>query len=190
MHKTQKLKTKQHEPQNFGWSLVLRKGKQIFHTRKKEERIVVTTLRTYSLSSVKRIYHNGKPTHDGVRKTCEGMISTSPLGTLGLITSLWAETLYQGNHDMKYKPLNIVSTERFILRMQALLECCYIKIESSQLGTDIFLFFVKFCFQRTLIVIFYMLFKIWGRLNCIYCILYLKFDRIDAFNIVTKCLII
>ena len=35
--------------------------------------IVVTTL-----------FHDGQPTRDGVRKIYEGVISTSPLGTLGL----------------------------------------------------------------------------------------------------------
>jgi hypothetical protein len=40
--------------------------------------------------------------------------------------SLLAATLYQGNPDSKHKLWNIVTTERYILHMQVLLECCYI----------------------------------------------------------------
>ena len=58
--------------------------------------IVVTTSGTYPISFVKRLFHNGQPTRDGVRKIYEEMISTSPFGTLDLIA-----TLYQENHDMK-----------------------------------------------------------------------------------------
>ena len=54
----------------------------------KEKGIVVTTLGTYPISFVKRLFHNGQPTRDGVRKIYEGMISASPFGTLGLIASL------------------------------------------------------------------------------------------------------
>ena len=86
--------------------------------RKRGNGIVDTTLATYLLSSLKRIFHNGQPTHGGVCKTYEGIISTSPLGILDLKASLWASTLYLGNHDRKYQPLNIVSIGRCILRMQ------------------------------------------------------------------------
>jgi hypothetical protein len=40
--------------------------------------------------------------------------------------SLLAATLYQGNPDRNHKLWNIVSSERYILHMQVLLECCYI----------------------------------------------------------------
>jgi hypothetical protein len=45
-----------------------------------------------------------------------------PLGTLGSLASLLAATIYQGNHDRTHKLWNIVSTERYILHMQVLLE--------------------------------------------------------------------
>ena len=82
---------------------------------------------------MKRLFHNGQPTRDGVRKIYEGMISTSQFGTLGLIASLCAATLYQEKHDSKCKHGNIVSSGRYIPRMQVLLECCYLEMESSQL---------------------------------------------------------
>ena len=82
---------------------------------------------------MKRLFHNDQPTRGGVRKFYERMISTSPFGTLCLIASLSAAILYQENHDRKYKPGNIVSIGRYIPRMQVLLECCYLEMESSQL---------------------------------------------------------
>jgi hypothetical protein len=45
--------------------------------------------------------------------------------TLGSVDSLLAATLYPGNPDWNRKLWNIVSTERYILHMQLLLECCY-----------------------------------------------------------------
>jgi hypothetical protein len=54
------------------------------------------------------------------------MTSTLPEGTLGSVASLLSATLYQGNPDGNYKLWNIVSSERDILNMQVLLECCYI----------------------------------------------------------------
>jgi hypothetical protein len=47
-------------------------------------------------------------------------------GTLGSVASLLAATLYQGNPERNHKLWNIGSTERYILHMQVLLECCYI----------------------------------------------------------------
>jgi hypothetical protein len=47
-------------------------------------------------------------------------------GTLGSVASLLAATLYQGNPDRNDKLWNIVSSERYILHIQVLLECCYI----------------------------------------------------------------
>jgi hypothetical protein len=54
------------------------------------------------------------------------MTSTYPGGTLGSVASLIAVTFYQGIPDMNQKLWNIVSTERYILHMQVLLECYYI----------------------------------------------------------------
>ena len=54
----------------------------------KRDGIVGTTKGTYPISSAKRLFHNGQPTRDGVGKIYEGMISTLPFGTLGLIASL------------------------------------------------------------------------------------------------------
>jgi hypothetical protein len=44
---------------------------------------------------------------------------------------LLAATLYQGNPDRNHKLWNIVSTERYILHMQVLLECCLKKNEKK-----------------------------------------------------------
>jgi hypothetical protein len=54
------------------------------------------------------------------------MTSTLPKGTLGSASSLLAATLYQGNAERNHKIWNIISTERYMLHMQVLLECCYI----------------------------------------------------------------
>ena len=51
------------------------------------------------------------------------MTSTLPRGTLGSGASLLAPTLYQGNPDRNHKLWNSVSTEKYILHMQVLLEC-------------------------------------------------------------------
>ena len=64
--------------------------------------------------------------YGGDRKTFEVMTSTYPIGTLGLVAALLAATHYQGNHERNHKLWNIVSTERCILHMQVLLDCCYI----------------------------------------------------------------
>jgi hypothetical protein len=48
-----------------------------------------------------------------------------PKGTLGSVASLLAATLYQGNPDRNHNLWNIVSSERYILHMQVLLESCY-----------------------------------------------------------------
>jgi hypothetical protein len=62
------------------------------------------------------------------------MISTLPKGALGSVAILLAATLYQGNPDRNQKLWNTISSERYILHMQVLLECCYIYMESSQWG--------------------------------------------------------
>ena len=91
-----------------------------------EKREVYTTSGTYPWLFVTQIFHNGQPSHGGDSKTFEVMTSTYPRETLGSVVSLLAATLYQGNLERKYKLLNIVSTERYILHMQVLLESCYI----------------------------------------------------------------
>lgn len=40
---------------------------------------------SYPLSYVKRIIYNSQTNRDGVRTTCEVVISTSPIGPLGLL---------------------------------------------------------------------------------------------------------
>jgi hypothetical protein len=62
----------------------------------------------------------------GDHKIFEVMTSTLAKGTLGSVASLLAATLYQGNPDGNHKLWKIVSTERYILHMQVLLECCLI----------------------------------------------------------------
>jgi hypothetical protein len=55
------------------------------------------------------------------------MTSTLPKGIiLGSVVSLLAATFYEGNPDRIHKLWNIVSSERYILHLQVLLECCYI----------------------------------------------------------------
>lgn len=49
--------------------------------------IADTMIGTYSWSSVKHAFHNGQLNHYGVRQTLELMISTIPLGILGLARS-------------------------------------------------------------------------------------------------------
>ena len=85
------------------------------------DREVFTTSGTYPWSFVTQIFHNG-----GDRKMFEVMTSTLPIWTLGSVASLLAATLYQGNPDRNHKLWNIVTSERDILHMQVLLECCYI----------------------------------------------------------------
>jgi hypothetical protein len=75
-------------------------------------------------SFVTEIFHSSQPIHSGDRK----IFNTLPNGTLGSVTSLLAATLYQGYPDMNHKLWNSVSSERYILHMQVLLECYYIYI--------------------------------------------------------------
>ena len=84
---------------------------------------MLTTSGTYPWSFVTQIFHNGQPSHGGDRKTFEVVSSTELRGPLGSVASLLAATLYQGNPDSNHKLYNIVSTERYILHMQVLLEC-------------------------------------------------------------------
>ena len=81
---------------------------------------------TYPWSFVTQIFHNGQPRHGGDRKIFEMMTSTLSKGTLGSVASLLATTLYQGNPDRNHKLWNIASSEKYILHMQVLQECCYI----------------------------------------------------------------
>ena len=84
---------------------------------------------------MKRLFHNGQPTRNGVCKIVEGMILISHLRNLVLIAFMLAVILYQGNKDKKYKPWNGLSMGKYIVRMQALLIYFYIKMKSSQLGS-------------------------------------------------------
>jgi hypothetical protein len=56
------------------------------------------------------------------------MTSTLLKGTLGSVAFLLAATLYQGNPDRNNKLWNMVSSERYILHMQVLLECRYTQL--------------------------------------------------------------
>jgi hypothetical protein len=53
------------------------------------------------------------------------MTSILPKGTLGSVASLLAATLYQGNPDRNDKLWNMVSSERYSLNIQVLLEYYY-----------------------------------------------------------------
>ena len=85
-----------------------------------------TTRGTYPWSFVTHIFHNGQPSYGGDRKIFEVMTSTLPKGIIGSVASLLAANLYQGYPDRNNKLWNIVSSERYILHMQVLLEYCYI----------------------------------------------------------------
>jgi hypothetical protein len=74
--------------------------------------------RYWSVSKVR------KTSHGVDRKTFEVTTSTYPLRTIG--SFLDSRILYHGNYDKNHKLWNIVSTERYILHMLVLLECCYI----------------------------------------------------------------
>ena len=82
------------------------------------------TNETYWWSFVK-IFRNCQPSHDGDCTTVEVMTSASPIGTFDSVGSLLAATHCQGNPDRNHKLCNIGSSERCILHMQVLLECCY-----------------------------------------------------------------
>jgi hypothetical protein len=77
-------------------------------------------------SFVKQIFRSGQPSYGGDRNFFEVMTSTLAKGTFGSVASLLATTIYQGNPNRNHKLWNIVSSERYILHMQVLLECCYI----------------------------------------------------------------
>jgi hypothetical protein len=79
---------------------------------------------TYPWSFVTQVFHNSQSSHGGDRKIV--VVMTLPKETLGSVSSLLPATLYQGNPDRNYNLWNIVLTERYILHMQVLLECCYI----------------------------------------------------------------
>ena len=85
-----------------------------------------TTSRTYPWSLLTQKFHSGQTGHGGDRIIFEVMTSTFPKGTLGSVASLLAATLYKGKPDKNHMLWNIVSSERYILHMQELLECCYI----------------------------------------------------------------
>jgi len=87
-------------------------------------REVLTTSGTYMWSFVTHIFHSCQPSHGGDRNIFEVMTSTLPKGTLGSVASLLAATRYHGNPDRNHKLWNIVSSERYILHMQVLLEFC------------------------------------------------------------------
>jgi hypothetical protein len=71
------------------------------------------------------------------KQTFEVMTSTLPIGTLGLVASLLAATLYQRNPDRNHMFWNILSTERYILHMLVhLIERNAISV--SQMTSDMF----------------------------------------------------
>ena len=90
--------------------------------------IIVSIIDTYPLSSVKRIFNDYQQTQDVVNKIYEGMTSTSALGTLCLMVSLRAAFLYQGHHER-------INKLEISFQLGELLECCYIEMESLQLGS-------------------------------------------------------
>ena len=63
---------------------------------------------TYPWSFVLQIFHSGQPSHGGDRTLFEVKNLTLPRGTIALVVSLLAATLYQGNSDTNHKLWNIV----------------------------------------------------------------------------------
>jgi hypothetical protein len=84
---------------------------------------MLTTTGTCPWSFVTQVFNIAQPIHGVDRKIVKVMTSTLPRKTLGSVVSLLAATLYQGNPDRNRKLWNIVVIERYILYMQALLEC-------------------------------------------------------------------
>lgn len=75
---------------------------------------MLTTIGTHPSSSVKPIFHTCYATHDD-----KGLISTSPVGTFGLIPFFSTATLFKKkNNSCNWKPWNINSTVRYIFDMQ------------------------------------------------------------------------
>jgi hypothetical protein len=105
--------------------------------------IKISLIGTYPWSFVTQIFHNGQPSHSVDRTIFEVMTSTLPKGTLGSVASLSAATLYQGNLDRNHELWNIVSSERYILHMQVLLECCQ--------KYTVHLFFYNYIYFHTLL---------------------------------------
>ena len=83
---------------------------------------MLTKSGTYPWSFVTQIFHTCQPSHGADRNIFEVMTSALPNGNLGSGASLLAATLYLGNPDRNHKLRNIVSSERYILHMQVLLE--------------------------------------------------------------------
>jgi hypothetical protein len=57
---------------------------------------------------VTHIFQNRQPSHGGDRKYFEVMTSTLPKGTLGVVASMLAATLYKGIRERNHKLWNIV----------------------------------------------------------------------------------
>jgi len=68
------------------------------------------------------IFRNGYPSHDGYHKAFEAMDYYNL--TISSVTSFLAADLYQGDIEKNRKLWNIVATERYVLHMLVLLECC------------------------------------------------------------------
>ena len=130
---------------------MLRKGKQFLPSFSNTRRVtlvtnpvishewgkeweVFTTSGRYPWSFVAQIFHNGQPSHGG------NLTKRNP----------WFSSFLVGSNPLSrnHKLWNIVSTERYILHMQVLLECCYIyickwKVHNKKI--EIISFVVKFC---------------------------------------------
>jgi hypothetical protein len=98
-------------------------------------------------------------------------------------SSLLATILYHGNPDWKHKFWNIVSTERYILHIQVLLEYCYIWMESSEWKNCNHLFYHRRGFVLNWPYVSISRFvKVWMIPSCICGKLYFKLNGIDVIN--------
>ena len=96
----------------------------MFSHKRYRKWFVCTIVERYSL-----LFRTGQPNHVGDRKTSGVMTVFFSWENFGSVAFLSAATFYQKNPDSKHKPLSSVSSEKYTLRMQLRLECCYIRTE-------------------------------------------------------------
>lgn len=131
----------------------------------------------WNLSIIIRKTRFTSQSSDSICRCTKGMNSVLPLKTLGVIASLWAakhikEIIIEHAHpEISYQLVFMYS----------------IIIQAANWEAEIISFVIKLCL--TCNVNSYIVFKIWGILNCICCLL-ISSNGIDAFKIVTKLWII
>ena len=125
---------------------VIWETKLLFCRRFARCRMIVNETDTYKIHQMEERWGIQKGHLNASIVLKEEMILTSPIETLGLTAFFWVVTLDQGNQDRKHQISTIVSPRKYIIRMQVLLKCCFIEIESSQLESWNHLFCRKVLF--------------------------------------------